>query len=124
MSRSATNGSTSTRWWRGAGGGVEPHYLRGDELSPVEGLERQLDQQDEPFYAPNLFLHAGLYDAGCSAGVRVMLDGLDGDTTVSHGVGYLRELAGSGRWVRLLREARGLSRQLKVPARRILLTKV
>src|SRR2546425_12240871 len=61
-----------------AGGGVEPHYLRGDELSPVAGLERQLDQQDEPFYAPNLFLHAGLYDAAAHTGVRVLLDGLDG----------------------------------------------
>jgi asparagine synthase (glutamine-hydrolysing) len=98
--------------------------VRAGRLSPVRDLDTMLAQQDEPFYAPNLFLHEALYDAARAAGVRVLLDGLDGDTTVSHGIGYLRELAGAGRWLHLLREVRGLSRQLKIPAWRILLAKV
>ncbi len=107
-----------------AGGRVEPHYVRGDALSPVARLDEDLAHQDEPFYAPNLFLHGALYREAASQGVRVLLDGLDGDTTVSHGIGYLRELAGAGRWVRLIREVRGLSRQLGARPRRILLEKV
>jgi len=103
---------------------VAPHIVRGDQLSPLDDLDRMLAMQDEPFYAPNLFLHWGLYQAACAAAVRVILDGLDGDTTVSHGIGYLRELAGSGHWLRLAREVWGLSRQLDVSARRILLAKV
>src|SRR3989449_1054025 len=37
-----------------SGGGVEPHLIRGDKVNPVERLEQDLVQQDEPFYAPNL----------------------------------------------------------------------
>ena len=104
--------------------GVAPHFVRGDRLSPLDDLDRALAVQDEPFYAPNLFLHWGLYGAARAADMRVILDGLDGDTTISHGIGYLRELVGAGRWVRAVREARGLSRQLGVATRRILLAKV
>ena len=93
-----------------AGGGFEAHYVRGDRLSPLADLDRVLDQQDEAFYAPNLFLHWGLYDAARGAGVRVLLDGLDGDSTVSHGLGRLAELARAGRWLTLARELRRLSR--------------
>ena len=93
-----------------AGGGFEAHYVRGDRLSPLADLDRVLDQQDEAFYAPNLFLHWGLYGAARGAGVRVLLDGLDGDSTVSHGLGRLAELARAGRWLTLARELRRLSR--------------
>jgi len=93
-----------------AGGGFEAHYVRGDRLSPLADLDGVLDQQDEAFYAPNLFLHWGLYGAARDAGVRILLDGLDGDSTVSHGLGRLAELARAGRWLTLARELRRLSR--------------
>ncbi|MCC7353723.1 MAG: hypothetical protein IT330_08195, partial [Anaerolineae bacterium] len=50
-----------------------------------------------------------LYRAAQEHGVRIFLDGLDGDTTVSHGYGYLTELAATGRWRTLVREATALS---------------
>jgi asparagine synthase (glutamine-hydrolysing) len=43
-------------------------------------------------------------------GVRVLLDGHDGDSVVSHGYKYLDELAINGRWLSFIREVRGLSR--------------
>src|SRR3989454_383913 len=94
-----------------AGGGVEPHYVRGDRLNPFADLDQVFHHEDEPFFAPNLFLHWGLYSAGEQEGVRVLLDGIDGDTTVSHGVSYLAELARSGRLITLAREVTGLSRR-------------
>ncbi|OLE13334.1 MAG: asparagine synthase (glutamine-hydrolyzing) [Cyanobacteria bacterium 13_1_40CM_2_61_4] len=93
-------------------GGLEPHYLRGDLLSPLGDLDRVLAHEDEPFYAPNLFLHWELYRAAQAAGVRVLCDGVDGDTTVSHGLARLAELAASGRWPTLAAETFGLSRRL------------
>ena len=96
-----------------SGGGVEPHLIRGDKVNPVERLEQDLVQQDEPFYAPNLFLHWALYQEAWHGHVRVLLDGLDGDTTVSHGLAYLAELAQNGRWLRLGREVLGLSHHLR-----------
>ncbi len=43
-------------------------------------------------------------------GVRVMLDGFDGDTTISHGTGLLRELAEAKRWGTLIKEGSGYAK--------------
>ncbi|MBE9041278.1 lasso peptide isopeptide bond-forming cyclase [Oscillatoriales cyanobacterium LEGE 11467] len=89
------------------GGGMEPHYLGGDRISPLVESQRQLYHQDEPLFAFNLNLNWGLYGIAQQKGVRTILDGFDGDSTVSHGVGYLSELARDGRWLTLMREVRG-----------------
>ncbi|MEX2109522.1 MAG: lasso peptide isopeptide bond-forming cyclase [Gemmatimonadaceae bacterium] len=108
--------------------GVESHLIRGDQLSPfahlsTNGLVEKANESfypvnesshaaDEPFYAPNLFLHSAMYSAAREQRVRVLLDGIDGDTTVSHGLFYLSELFASGKWITMMREANGLSRGL------------
>jgi asparagine synthase (glutamine-hydrolysing) len=51
-----------------------------------------------------------LYQAAQKNGVRVVLDGFDGDTTVSHGKVYFLELARSNHWRMLLREVRGYAK--------------
>lgn len=86
-------------------GSFRPHYVRGDRLSPLQDVDTVLWHADEPFVAPNLYLHWALYGAAQRQGARIFLDGIDGDTTVSHGLGYLAELAGTGRWRSLVREA-------------------
>ena len=101
-------------------GDVEPHYVRGDLLSPLVDIDRVLAHEDEPFYAPNLFLHWELYRAAQAAGVRVVCDGVDGDTTVSHGLLRLAELAASGRLPTLAAEAFALSRRLQQSPWRLL----
>jgi len=101
-------------------GDVQPHYVRGDLLNPLGDFERVQAHEDEPFYAPNLFLHRALYRAAQAAGVRVLCDGVDGDTTVSHGLPRLAELAGSGRWATLAAEAFALSRRLQQSPWRLL----
>lgn len=92
--------------------GLEPHYVHGDQMSPLVDLDRVLWHQDEPLYSFNLFLNWGLYAAANRQGVRVLLDGFDGDTTVSHGAGYLSELAAAGRWLALVREVWGFARSV------------
>jgi asparagine synthase (glutamine-hydrolysing) len=64
--------------------GLERHYVHGDRLSPLDDLDRVLWHQDEAVYAPNLFLTWNLCRAAKEQGVRIILDGFDGDTTVSH----------------------------------------
>jgi asparagine synthase (glutamine-hydrolysing) len=51
-----------------------------------------------------------LYRAASEQKVRVLLDGHDGDGTVSHGDGRLDELAQAGRWMALTMEAKGLAK--------------
>ena len=73
-------------------GGVHPHFIRGDETSPLRDLGRMLWHLDEPHSAPNLFLHWSMFEAAQASGVRVFLDGFDGDSAVSHGFGRLTSL--------------------------------
>ena len=105
-----------------ATGGFIPHYIRADCLSPLQDMEQVLWHEDEVVFAPNLYMHWGLYKEAHRQGVRVMLDGLDGDSTVSHGLEYLSELARSGKWISLVKEATALSRRASrsFPTRKII----
>jgi asparagine synthase (glutamine-hydrolysing) len=101
-------------------GGFEPHFIRADELSPMRDVERVHQQLDEATCAPNLYLHWAMYETASRAGVRVFLDGFDGDTTLSYGYDYLRDLALSLRWKTLRQEARLLAWNLRCPAKTII----
>ena len=98
-----------------AQGRLKSYYVVGDRLSPLGNLSKLFWHQDEAFYAPNLFLHCALYERAQAQQVRTVLDGFDGDTTISHGLPYLGELARSGQWNSLLREVRGVSNKLNRP---------
>lgn len=100
-------------------GGLDAHYVRGDLLSPLNDVDRALWHLDEAFAAPNLYLHWALYGAARSCSVRALLDGIDGDTTVSHGLEYLAELTRGANVVTLSRELRALSRRYNKSARRL-----
>lgn len=91
-----------------AEGGVEAHRLAGDRLDPLAALKTRLERFDGPFdpYLQHIAWH--LYGAAADD-VRVLLDGYDGDTVVSHGVGRLSELFRSGRWLALAREVGALA---------------
>lgn len=93
-------------------GNFTPHFIRGDQLSPMEDVSLVHHHLDEANFAPNLYLHWGMYRAASQNGVRVFLDGLDGDTTISHGFEYLEELARHFRWKQLHTEASLLAKHL------------
>jgi asparagine synthase (glutamine-hydrolysing) len=84
-----------------AQGGFEPHRFHADGVSPLIDLEQVLWHQDEACSAGNLYLNWNLYQPAKKNGVRVILDGFDGDSTVSHGLGYLTELANTEQWFHL-----------------------
>jgi len=90
-------------------GRFTPHFIEADRLSPMWQIERVHTHLDQANNAPNLYLHWAMYDAAHQQGVRVFLDGFDGDGTVSHGFERLTELAQSLQWFTLRREIRMLS---------------
>src|SRR2546426_384449 len=94
-------------------GDVTAHDVVADRLSPLTDLNQVLDHQDEPFYAPNLFLHWAIYQSSQRESIRVILDGIDGDTTGSHGIEHLTDLARSGQWRAAFKEATGLARNFQ-----------
>lgn len=91
----------------------QSHFVLGDTASPIDDLETVLRRQDEPFFAPNLFLNRLVWKAAQECGVRVLLDGLLGDNVVSHGIEYLNELAQRWRWMRLATELRQIIQKSK-----------
>jgi asparagine synthase (glutamine-hydrolysing) len=94
-----------------AGGDLVAHEVRADHLNPIGGLEDILWYQDDPLVPFNLYIHLGIYRSAREQGARVLLDGFDGDTAVSHGYERLAELARTLRWSTLLKEAWAVSRR-------------
>ena len=95
--------------------GVRPHYLRGDAITPLTGIDRVLWDHDEPFWNLYMYMHRGLLETAHHAGVRILLDGFGGDGVVSYGTLRLAELARAGRLKTLATEVMGLSRRLERP---------
>jgi asparagine synthase (glutamine-hydrolysing) len=93
-------------------GNFKPHFIRGDELSPMRDADLVHRHLDEANFAPNLYLHWAMYRTAQQNNVRVFLDGLDGDTTVSHGFENLEEMARRLQFGRLQREATLLAANL------------
>jgi asparagine synthase (glutamine-hydrolysing) len=91
-----------------AQGGLTLSEVRADRMGPLACAERVHELLDEPFHAPNLFIYEALATRAATAGVRVMLDGLDGDTVIEHGLHFMGELLHRGRLRRLYRELSAL----------------
>lgn len=78
-----------------------PHFFAADTVSPIAEIDRMNQLIGGANWGANLYLNWTLYGVAAEAGARVVLDGFDGDTTVSHGTGYMSELAMTGRWLKL-----------------------
>ena len=82
----------------------------GDNFSPLIDLEQVLWHLEEPSIGPSMFFPWQWSKAFKHMGVCSYLDGFDGDTTISHGTGYLAELAYQGQWATFHTEASALSK--------------
>ncbi len=89
-----------------AQGNFEPHRFHADGVSPLSDIEQVLWHQDEACSAGNLYLNWNLYQPANKNGVRIILDGFYRDSTVSHGLGYLTELAKQEQWFHLAKEVK------------------
>lgn len=95
-----------------AEGGFEPEFIQGDSLNPLEDLQSTVARLGSPFAGYNMYLHRAAYKAAHRTGVRVVLDGIDGDTVVSHGYEIFPHLLKTLSWNQLFREARLLSKNV------------
>jgi asparagine synthase (glutamine-hydrolysing) len=103
-----------------AQGGLQPHFLHADKISPLAYLDDMFWYQEEAFLGTNMFMYWGLYNLAREYGIRILLDGDDGDTTVSHGLALLPELIFRRRWKLLATELKELSKHLNLSYWKIL----
>ncbi|MCU1335640.1 MAG: asnB [Bryobacterales bacterium] len=101
-------------------GNYRPHFVHADQLTPLQDVRQIQFHLDEAFFAGNLYLHWEMYRTTHCNGSRIFLDGLDGDTTISHGFEYLADLILSLRWKTLLREVQLIRQNLGIGRKRVL----
>ena len=91
-------------------GDLIPHYMHGEQISPFLDWQKVFDYTDETLLGPNTYLPWNYYKEAGKYGIRILLDGFDGDTTVSHGIAHLTALARQGRWAEFAVNAEGVCR--------------
>ncbi|BAZ65658.1 MAG: lasso peptide isopeptide bond-forming cyclase [Pelatocladus maniniholoensis HA4357-MV3] len=101
-------------------GGLIPHYVKADQFGPLSDIKEIWQYEDEALLGPSHFYPWRLNQAAKQAGVRIVFDGLDGDTTVCHGVPRLRELAHQGKWSTFVAEAQGVAQNLEASPQSLL----
>lgn len=94
-------------------GGVTPHFVAGDQLGPLSNVDQVYEWLDDGLIGGTQHLVWALLQASRDAGVRVVLDGVDGDNVVSHGQLYLKELAEAGEWERLAYEINTMAERFR-----------
>ncbi len=92
-----------------AQGDLIPHFVHPDQTGPLSEWQNFFKYCDESLIG-NCYLVWGLNRATKEAGVRISLNGFDGDSTVSHGVYYLKELARAEKWKAFLVEGTALAK--------------
>ena len=103
-------------------GNMNPHFVRADRVSPLGEIDKIFDELDQPFWIPNLFWNRAICLSASQAEIKVLLDGFDGDTVISHGFFLLEEMFKSFRWGSLVEELNSLQQTLKLPTRQLIWT--
>jgi asparagine synthase (glutamine-hydrolysing) len=85
-------------------GGFTPHYVGGDTIGPLANVASVYETLDDGLVGGTQHMVWALLQSAREAGVRIVLDGIDGDQVVSHGHLYLKELAKAGEWDELARQ--------------------
>jgi asparagine synthase (glutamine-hydrolysing) len=101
-------------------GNMEPHFIRADRVSPFCDIDRIFEELDEPYWMPNLFWKRAVCQAAGQTNIRVLLDGFDGDTVISHGLFLLEEMFKSVNWINLWRELNALEKTLKIAPEKLI----
>ena len=95
-------------------GSYQAHFIDGNQINPLEDIADMLAQHDEPVYNHFAWVDWRLNKLAKEKGVRVILDGIDGDGTVAP-IGfrdsYLPELLHDFRLRSFWSEVRGHARQ-------------
>ena len=90
------------------------HYINVDKINPLDEIDKVLFYGENPAIAPNTFMSWNIYKEASKIGSKVLLDGLEGDMTVSHGDGFFEELGRNKRWNKLFHEVNCFSERLEI----------
>lgn len=95
-------------------GEFDSHFIKTDKFGPLDEIDAYLKHADHPSIPPNTFITWNICREANKSNVRILLDGAEGDVTVSHGSGYLSELARKIKLKKLLSEVNATSHRLGI----------
>jgi asparagine synthase (glutamine-hydrolysing) len=95
--------------------GIVLHKVRADLIAPLADYDRVFRHLDSPPLGFNLYMNLALFGAAQREGVRVFLDGTDGDSVVSNGYERFIDLANDGRWAAVIEEVTALTERCESP---------
>lgn len=95
--------------------GIVSHRVRADQVLPLSDYDRVLWHHDGPPLGFNLYMRWSLLSAAADQGLRVFLDGTDGDSVVSKGYERFIDLAEEGDWAGMVREVEALTARNESP---------
>nr|WP_319374713.1 lasso peptide isopeptide bond-forming cyclase [uncultured Methanobacterium sp.] len=85
-------------------GELSPYFIEADKLSPLSQIDDILWHLDEPHFAVNFYFHWHIHQLAMKNGDRVILEGFDGDTTLSHGERFEIDFFKSLKWFKCIKE--------------------
>jgi asparagine synthase (glutamine-hydrolysing) len=91
---------------------LKSHLIWGDKKSPIDEWGKLYRYLDEACEAPNVYIPLRANQLAQEKGMRVVLSGFDGDTTISHGRGYFYQLRNEKKWMRLAREVGAYAKRI------------
>jgi asparagine synthase (glutamine-hydrolysing) len=92
------------------------HFICADRLNPLLDLHWRLD---EPIAAVNLYMDHAIFSVARQAGVRIVLSGIDGDSTVTYGYELIPKLLRSLRLPTFYTEVSALADLFGLRRRRV-----
>lgn len=95
--------------------GATPHFVNVDDASPLQNMDKIVWHTDHPVGYLNVYMDSQIFKSCQADGIRTLLTGHDGDTTVTYGYQEFEQLAKRLRLVRMLREARAMN--TNIPSR-------
>jgi asparagine synthase (glutamine-hydrolysing) len=103
-------------------GNIDVHFIRAEDVSPVQGIKRAIDIREEPgLAAANQYWIHSLLETARAQGIGGLLTGQGGNTTISwHSAGHLAALARKGEWLLLWHELIALRDLRKKPLWRLI----
>jgi asparagine synthase (glutamine-hydrolysing) len=73
-------------------GGCQSIQIDTSALNPYTSMPGWLGKMGEPYFNPNFYLNQINYQKAAEGGLKFLLDGMDGDIVVSHGMGIPQKL--------------------------------
>ena len=90
-------------------GGIKSHFIKSDEISPLDEIEDKLTFYDQPLSTYHIGVIHESNKIIQKMGIRILLTGEGGDQIVSHGTNFLEELLITFQWKKLMNNINNIS---------------